>query len=205
MHPCPCCGYRTLPTRGDYELCPVCWWEDEGGEPWDYSGANGQTLVEAQQQYLALRRPYRLRPGKVRGPRQGEARAPDWRPFVLSEKLLRRVERAHLDWQRSVDGSEFRASEEEAGAEHNVRLRDLVHEAQDLHHSEIMARLRDLSGPPGQSFSDGQLELLARRLKDEHYYRRHPLRAGLWLVHHARPGTLRRRWAELRHGIGLAG
>jgi hypothetical protein len=28
--PCPCCGLRTLDFRGDYEICPVCWWEDDG-------------------------------------------------------------------------------------------------------------------------------------------------------------------------------
>jgi hypothetical protein len=27
---CPCCGYKTLDERGDFEICPVCWWEDDG-------------------------------------------------------------------------------------------------------------------------------------------------------------------------------
>lgn len=27
---CPCCGLRMLSTRGDYEICRVCWWEDDG-------------------------------------------------------------------------------------------------------------------------------------------------------------------------------
>ena len=26
---CLCCGYRTLDERGDYDICPVCFWEDE--------------------------------------------------------------------------------------------------------------------------------------------------------------------------------
>lgn len=30
LESCPCCGLRSLPTRGDYEICPVCWWEDDG-------------------------------------------------------------------------------------------------------------------------------------------------------------------------------
>jgi Cysteine-rich CPCC len=29
---CPCCGYRTLNTPESMELCPVCWWEDDGQE-----------------------------------------------------------------------------------------------------------------------------------------------------------------------------
>jgi hypothetical protein len=27
---CPCCKYKTLHGRGGFEMCPVCWWEDEG-------------------------------------------------------------------------------------------------------------------------------------------------------------------------------
>ena len=27
---CPCCGYLTLPKLGDDEICPVCFWHDDG-------------------------------------------------------------------------------------------------------------------------------------------------------------------------------
>jgi Cysteine-rich CPCC len=27
---CPCCGYVTLGERGMYEICAVCFWEDDG-------------------------------------------------------------------------------------------------------------------------------------------------------------------------------
>lgn len=27
---CPCCKYATLPERNSYEICPVCFWEDDG-------------------------------------------------------------------------------------------------------------------------------------------------------------------------------
>lgn len=30
LTPCPCCGLRSLSSRGDYEICRVCWWEDDG-------------------------------------------------------------------------------------------------------------------------------------------------------------------------------
>lgn len=26
---CLCCGYKTIDNRGDYDICPVCFWEDE--------------------------------------------------------------------------------------------------------------------------------------------------------------------------------
>jgi hypothetical protein len=34
---CPCCGYRTLAAPEALELCPVCWWEDDGQEDEDAS------------------------------------------------------------------------------------------------------------------------------------------------------------------------
>lgn len=30
---CPCCNSKTLHGRGQFELCPVCYWEDDGMEP----------------------------------------------------------------------------------------------------------------------------------------------------------------------------
>jgi hypothetical protein len=190
----------------------VCWWEDEGLEPWEYSGPNGQTLVEAQQEYLARRLPYRLRPGKVRAPKRGEERDPAWRPFELTDELLTRVERANAEWQRSWAEEESRAAEEVADdregpfKEYNAAIQALKAEATHLPHSEVRTRLRDLSQAQGLMFSNAQLELLSRLMEDENFYRRHPLRAAWWLVRYSRPKTFTRRWAELRTGsVGIAG
>lgn len=27
---CPCCGYPTLGGRGEFQICSICWWEDDG-------------------------------------------------------------------------------------------------------------------------------------------------------------------------------
>jgi hypothetical protein len=52
LHPCPCCDYFTLPARGDWDICPVCFWEDDGSDlarPEMPSGCNhGLTLREAR-------------------------------------------------------------------------------------------------------------------------------------------------------------
>ena len=40
-HPCPCCGYITLETRGDFEICHVCFWEDDGQDNQDADGVRG--------------------------------------------------------------------------------------------------------------------------------------------------------------------
>jgi hypothetical protein len=52
---CPCCGWLTLSRRGEYEICPVCFWEDDGTEaPERLSSANHLTLREARRNFLAI-------------------------------------------------------------------------------------------------------------------------------------------------------
>lgn len=54
---CPCCGYKTLSVRGAFELCPVCFWEDDGQDDYDADlvrgGPNGSlSLTEARSNFL---------------------------------------------------------------------------------------------------------------------------------------------------------
>src|SRR5690606_34884187 len=28
--PCPCCGFPTLGELSSYDICLICWWEDDG-------------------------------------------------------------------------------------------------------------------------------------------------------------------------------
>ena len=30
LYTCPCCGYPSLSTRGGFEVCDICCWEDDG-------------------------------------------------------------------------------------------------------------------------------------------------------------------------------
>ncbi|MGY0069528.1 CPCC family cysteine-rich protein [Streptomyces sp. QTS137] len=50
--PCPCCGHRVLDAMpGSYEICSVCFREDDGVQfrwPTMASGANKVSLIEAQ-------------------------------------------------------------------------------------------------------------------------------------------------------------
>ncbi|WP_424927531.1 CPCC family cysteine-rich protein [Amaricoccus tamworthensis] len=53
---CPCCKLPTLRERGKFELCMVCWWEDDGqddaqaDEVW--GGPNGDySLTKARKNY----------------------------------------------------------------------------------------------------------------------------------------------------------
>ena len=38
---CPCCLYVTLHGRGQFEICPVCNWEDDGQDGHDASDVRG--------------------------------------------------------------------------------------------------------------------------------------------------------------------
>lgn len=56
LYQCPCCGARTLRERGGFELCPVCWWEDDGQDDHDAEevrgGPNGElSLRQARENF----------------------------------------------------------------------------------------------------------------------------------------------------------
>ncbi len=52
---CPCCGYYTLGEEGVYDVCPVCFWEDDASQTRDpdmAGGANKVSLSQARENYL---------------------------------------------------------------------------------------------------------------------------------------------------------
>lgn len=56
---CPCCGCKTLGERGDYEICAVCFWEDDGQDDDDadevFGGSNGNlSLTVGRANYRAF-------------------------------------------------------------------------------------------------------------------------------------------------------
>lgn len=56
-YPCPCCSYLTLSEEppGTFEICPVCYWEDDDvqvNNPDLPGGANEVSLNKARENYL---------------------------------------------------------------------------------------------------------------------------------------------------------
>ena len=55
---CPCCGYYTLEDEpGHFDICPVCFWEDDNIQSFDpdyYGGANTMSLNEARKTYKKI-------------------------------------------------------------------------------------------------------------------------------------------------------
>lgn len=53
---CPCCGYFTLEeeTGNTFQICPVCYWEDDGiqfNDPTYEGGANSLSLNQAKENF----------------------------------------------------------------------------------------------------------------------------------------------------------
>ncbi|MFC9672663.1 CPCC family cysteine-rich protein [Streptomyces sp. NPDC056949] len=56
---CPCCGFLTLDERGNFEICDVCFWEDDGQDDHDADrvrgGPHGRlSLTEARRNFHAV-------------------------------------------------------------------------------------------------------------------------------------------------------
>ena len=53
---CPCCGFATLDSVDEYEICKICFWEDDGqddpqeNESW--GGPNKLSLAEARVNFI---------------------------------------------------------------------------------------------------------------------------------------------------------
>jgi hypothetical protein len=76
---CPCCGYKTLGKEppGTYEICEICFWEDDDvqfDDPDYEGGANEPSLRQYQKGFLEGR-------FLNRKPNEKDQRNPNWKPF----------------------------------------------------------------------------------------------------------------------------
>lgn len=56
-YPCPCCGYLTLgePPTGTYDICAVCFWEDDPVQFHDLDFERGANRVSLNQARVSFR------------------------------------------------------------------------------------------------------------------------------------------------------
>ncbi|MFE9241739.1 CPCC family cysteine-rich protein [Streptomyces sp. NPDC007007] len=81
--PCPCCGHQVFGGHGEYEICAVCFWEDDLAQlrwPWSF-GANAVCLVEAQRNFRRFGAVEERFLKNVRPPARDEPVDPGWRPI----------------------------------------------------------------------------------------------------------------------------
>lgn len=74
---CPCCGFKTFKERGAFEICEVCYWEDDGQDEHDVDvargGPNGSlSLRQARMNFRDFAACERRFVGAVRSPRSDE-------------------------------------------------------------------------------------------------------------------------------------
>ena len=83
---CPCCGYKTLDEKppGTYNICPICFWEDDPvqfDDPSYEGGANHPSLRQAQKNFLDFGATEKRVIKHVRKPAPEDMRDPEWKPF----------------------------------------------------------------------------------------------------------------------------
>jgi hypothetical protein len=83
--PCPCCGHLVFgEPPGCYEICPICFWEDDIMQlryPDLGGGANRPSLIEAQANFRRVGACEERLLAHVRKPQDGDVREKCWRLF----------------------------------------------------------------------------------------------------------------------------
>ena len=84
---CPCCGYKTLDAipPGTYEICEICFWEDDivqFQEPTYEGGANGVSLLMAQHNFATFGACDEAHIDVVRRPTDEDERDENWHTLV---------------------------------------------------------------------------------------------------------------------------
>ncbi len=83
--PCACCGFLSLVgPPGSYEVCKICYWEDDLAQlrfPEMVRGANRVSLAEAQENFRSYNAAERRLVPYVRAHGPGDKREFRWRPF----------------------------------------------------------------------------------------------------------------------------
>jgi hypothetical protein len=87
---CPCCGYQTFDEPpGSFDICPICFWEDDNVQlldPWYAGGANVPSLVEAQENFQECGASDERLVDLVRGIQPDDRRDPEWRTVEAADQ-----------------------------------------------------------------------------------------------------------------------
>jgi hypothetical protein len=104
---CACCGYKTLKeSPGSYEICAICYWEDDPVQlldPWFRGGANAASLDEAQRSYATVGVSEPRFKSNVRAALASDIRDPGWRPVNEDDRKSVRTP-AQLDREQPDGG-----------------------------------------------------------------------------------------------------
>ena len=86
-YPCPCCGYLVFDEGpGSYDICPICFWEDDAVQlefATNGGGANKVSLVGGQLNFASFGACEKRIAAHVRLPSEADQRDATWRPIDL--------------------------------------------------------------------------------------------------------------------------
>jgi len=88
---CPCCGYRTLHNKGEYDICPICFWEDDYYQEQNKNspdGANHISLLEGQINYRRFGACDNTCINHVRKPTSTDEYDSNWIPLITSNQAF---------------------------------------------------------------------------------------------------------------------
>jgi len=86
---CFICGYKTLDSRCEWDICPVCFWEDDvlwNGSEDCVSSVNGLSVSEAQANFIKFGAIEMRFVDNVRKPLPDETYDKNWSPLVWKKK-----------------------------------------------------------------------------------------------------------------------
>lgn len=81
---CPCCGYKTLEDSHEYDICPICFWEDDFVQfnAVDFKGgANHVSLRQAQKKFVEFGACEIKMLSHVREPSIYDVKDENWKPL----------------------------------------------------------------------------------------------------------------------------
>jgi hypothetical protein len=91
MYTCPCCGYYVFgDPPGSYDICPICFWEDDVFQlyfPNKAGGPNPYSLIESQVNFVQFGACNREMTKNVRSVNTDDLKDPLW--FPLWEKKFK--------------------------------------------------------------------------------------------------------------------
>jgi hypothetical protein len=91
-YPCPACGYLVFEEPpGSYDICPICFWEDDVVQlhnPDLAGGANKVSLIEAQRNFSTLGAIEHRLLEHTRAPEPSDKKDPSWRPWNATRDVL---------------------------------------------------------------------------------------------------------------------
>lgn len=82
---CPCCGYKTLDSEHEQDICPICYWEDDIMQFLDpdfEDGSNEISLRQAQKNFIEFGASQREMLTYTRKPYNLDVKDKDWSPIA---------------------------------------------------------------------------------------------------------------------------